>query len=240
MSLAQLQTFLAVAAKEHVTRAAGELGLSQPAVSHQLRQLEQALGLSLVERAGRGLRLTQDGRALLPLAAAVAADVKLLDEQAAALRGLMAGQLPVAASHTIGVYRLPAWLPGFLDRYPAITVQVRVANTPEAIARLRRGEVDAAFVEGPDPADELEALSIETDELIIVAGADHPLAAPPGPPDLVSELGRHRYLAREAGSGTEELAAGLLGSAYRKGPVVEFDQLDAVRSAALAGLGFAV
>ena len=229
-----------MAAEEHVSRAADELGLSQPAVSHQLRRLEQALGLSLFERAGRGMRLSQDGRALLPLASGAVDAVSRVAEEAAALRGIVAGRLPIAASHTVGIYRLPAWLPGFVGRHPNVTVQVRVVNTPEAIAALKAGEVDVAFVEGPERAGELRSLTVEADELVVVVGAAHPLAGFAGGRVPRDELLRHRYLARELGSGTEALAASLLGPAYRAGAVIELDQLDAVRAVTLAGLGFAV
>jgi DNA-binding transcriptional LysR family regulator len=234
----QLQTFAAVAAHEHVTAAAMELGLSQPAVSHQLKALQRALGLGLLERVGRRVRLSEDGKALLPVVTAALAALRTVEEVAAARRGLIAGGLAVAASNTIGIYRMPAWLTTYLERYPGIDVRVRLVNTLVAIGLLRAGEVDCALVEAPEPTPGLEEMAVEDDELVVVVSAHHPLAR--AERARASDLARHRYLARERGSGTEALAAELLGAAYRSGQVLELGQVDAVRSAVLAGLGYAV
>jgi DNA-binding transcriptional LysR family regulator len=242
VTLAQLDAFVAVASEQHVTRAARRLGLSQPAVSHQLKRLEQSLRLPLFERAGRGVRLTDAGRSLLPLAAAALSAARAVEEGAAAHRGLVAGQLFVAASNTIGIYRLPAWLAGFVEAYPGVAVRVRLVNTAEAIMALEAGEVDCALVEGPEQAEDAESLVVEADELVVVTASHHPLAAcaKQRPGEVAAALRSFRYLSREPGSGTEALAETLLGPAYRSGPVLELGQVDAVRSAALAGLGYAV
>ena len=238
VTIEQLRTFAVVAEHQHVTRAARALGLTQPAVSHQLKALERSLGLAVFERVGRGIRLTADGRALLPAVSSALAALRSVEEEAAARAGLLQGELTVAASNTIGIYRVPAWSAGFLERHPGVGLRVRTVNTREAIALLREAVVDCALVEGPDTHDGFDALGVETDELVVVAAAGHPLARH----DVVhpADLAAHRYLARERGSGTEALAAELLGPSYRAGPVLELGQVGAVRAAALAGLGFAV
>ncbi|MDA8283850.1 MAG: LysR family transcriptional regulator [Actinomycetota bacterium] len=238
LTVEQLRTFAVVAELQHVTRAAGALGLTQPAVSHQLKALERKLGLAVFERVGRGVRLTADGRALLPALSSALAALRSLEEAAAARTGLLEGELTVAASNTIGIYRVPEWSAGFLDRHPGVGLRVRTVNTHEAIGLLREAVVDCALVEGPDAHDGLEELGVGSDELVVVAAVGHPLAARSSV--LPADLAVHRYLARERGSGTEALAAELLGPAYRAGPVLELGQVDAVRAAVLAGLGFAV
>ncbi len=238
LTIEQLRTFAVVAEHQHVTRAASALGLTQPAVSHQLKALERKLGLAVFERVGRGVRLTADGRALLPAVSSALAALRSLEEAAAARAGLIEGELTVAASNTIGIYRVPAWSAGFLDRHPGVGLRVRTVNTREAIGLLRGAKVDCALVEGPDTHDGLEVLGVGTDELVVVASAGHPLAG--HGTVRTADLAAHRYLARERGSGTEALAAELLGPAYRAGPVLELGQVDAVRAAVLAGLGFAV
>jgi DNA-binding transcriptional LysR family regulator len=238
LTIEQLRAFAVVAEHQHVTRAASVLGLTQPAVSHQLKALERKLGLRVLERVGRGVRLTADGRALLPAVSSALAALRSLEEAAAARAGLLEGELSIAASNTIGIYRVPAWSAGFLDAHPGVGLRVRTVNTREAIGLLREATVDCALVEGPDTHDGLWELWVGTDELVVVAAAGHPLAARRAV--RATDLAAHRYLARERGSGTEALAADLLGPAYRAGPVLELGQVDAVRAAALAGLGFAV
>jgi DNA-binding transcriptional LysR family regulator len=207
-------------------------------VSHQLKGLERSLGLAVFERVGRGIRLTADGRALLPVVSSALSALRSVEEAAAARRGLLQGELTVAASNTIGIYRVPAWSAGFLERHPGVGLRVRTVNSHEATALLRESVVDCALVEGPDTHVGFDALGVEADELVVVAAAGHPLArlGIVHPADLAA----HRYLARERGSGTEALAAELLGPSYRAGPVLELGQVGAVRAAALAVLGFAV
>lgn len=237
-TVAQLQALVAVARHGHVTRAADELGLSQPAVSHQLRGIERVLGVPVVERVGRGIRLTAEGRALVPAAAGALAALRAVAEVAAARRGLQAGSLVIAASNSIGVYRLPGWVARFLELHPALEVRTRLVNTQEAVTLLHAAEVDCALVEGPCSTAGLEALSLGWDELVVVAAPGHPLARLPKVrgEDLVGT----RYLSREEGSGTEALASRLLGSAHHQGPVLELAHVGAVREGALAGLGYAV
>ncbi|HLI14711.1 MAG TPA: LysR family transcriptional regulator [Acidimicrobiales bacterium] len=238
ITLAQLRAFVAVARHEHVTRAAEELGCSQPAVSHQLRSLEALVGLPLLERVGRRVRLTAEGAALVPAASGVLGALRALEEVVASRRSLGSGRLRLAASNTVGIYRLPRWLAPFVARHPALEVQARLVNTARALELLERAEVDCALIEGPGECDGFEVLTIERDELVLVASSGHPLAQVA--PVTADDLAEHRYLAREDGSGTEALAAQLLGAAYRRGPVLELDQIDAVRGGVLAGIGYAV
>ena len=203
----QLRAFAAVAAHQHVTHAATELGVTQPAVSHQLKALERVLGLAVFERAGRGVRLSADGRALLPAASAALAALRSLEEAAAARTGLLEGDLTVAASNTIGIYRVPAWAAGFLEQHPSIGLQVRTVNTHDAVALLREAVVDCALVEGPGTREGLEELGIELDEVVVVVAAGHPLAGRPAVRGR--DLAAYRYLARERGSGTRPSGWGM-------------------------------
>ncbi|HZD65143.1 MAG TPA: LysR family transcriptional regulator [Acidimicrobiales bacterium] len=234
----QLQALVAVAQYGHVTRAAEALGLTQPAVSHQLRSLERVLGLPVLERVGRGVRLTDEAQALVAPAATALSALRAVEEVAAARRGLHQGSLAIAASNTIGVYRLPGWAAGFLERYPDLEVRTRLVNTQEAVALLRTAEVDCALVEGSCDTADLESLTLEWDELVVVAAATHPLARLHRVRQV--DLASHRYLAREVGSGTEAQAAKLLGPAHTGGPMLALAHVGAVREGVLAGLGYAV
>jgi DNA-binding transcriptional LysR family regulator len=238
VTLEQLHTFLSVARREHVTRAAESIHRSQAAVSEQLRLLERTLGLQLLERVGRGVRVTPAGRAIERAAGLALQAAQDLEEVAAEHRGLSTGTLAIAASNTTGVHRLPGWLASFAARHPQLDIRLRLANTAVAIDLLQRGEVDCSVVEGPFDATGLEVLVLEEDELIAVAGAGHPLAAMRrvGP----AALAVHRYLAREPGSGTESLAASVLGRAYGTSPRLELGQAEAIRAGVLGGLGYAV
>jgi DNA-binding transcriptional LysR family regulator len=238
VSVEALHTFLAVARHGHVTRAAAAIHVSQGAVSQQVRRLEAVLGVDLLERVGRGVRLTEAGRAVAAAAGTAVSAIRAVEETAAAFRGLEAGSVEVAASNTVGIHRAPAWIAGFLAERPAVAVRLRLANTADALASLLAGEVDLALVEGAVPGAGVEVLALERDELVLVVAAGHPLAGlrRVGRRDLA----RHRYIAREGGSGTEALARRVVGAAYREGPVLELGHLEAVRAGVAAGLGYAV
>jgi DNA-binding transcriptional LysR family regulator len=238
VTLEQLHTFLTVARLEHVTRAAEAIHLSQAAVSEQVRLLERTLGLQLLERSGRGVRVTPAGRAVERAAGPALRAARDVEQVAAEHRGLRMGRLDIAASSTTGVHRLPGWLAGFAAVHPGLDIRLRLANTAVAVDQLRRGEVDCAVVEGPFDGSGLEVLVLEEDQLIAVAGAAHPLAALRRV--TRAALAGHRYLAREPGSGTEALAAQVLGSAYGRSPSLELGQAEAIRAGVLSGLGYAV
>lgn len=237
-SYEQLRALVAFAECGTVTAAAELLGVSQPALSQRLRGLEERLGVALVEPVGRTLRLTEPGRAILAAARQALDALQRLEDVAVSRRTLTGGVLHVAASNTTGLYRLPGWLAGFVDGHPQIRAIVRLTNTTEAVADLEDYRADLALVEGPCHTAHVEQLVLEHDRLSVVAAAGHPLAAFPVVP--LERLATERYLARESGSGTEALAAELLGPAYRCGSVLELGQVDAVKAGLLAGLGYAV
>ncbi len=238
VSVEQLHTFAAVARAGHITRAARAIHLSQGAVSQQVQRLEAALGVSLIERVGRGIRLTEAGRAVGAAAGGAVAAIRAVESTAAAFRGLAEGGIVICASNTVGIHRAPVWLSGYLDAHPAVQVRLQLRNSAAALGQLAAGEADLALVEGTvDPAG-VDTLLLERDELLLVAASDHPLARLTHVAG--DDLRRHRYLAREDGSGTEALARDVIGPAYRTGPVLELGHLEAVRAGVRAGLGYAV
>jgi DNA-binding transcriptional LysR family regulator len=237
VTLDQLHTFVALARLENATRAAEALHLSQGAVSQQIKLLERTLEVGLFEHSRRRLRLTDAGRRIAELAAAVLNDARAVEDVPNALRGLTAGGVSVVATGVMGIYRLPRWLARFIDEHPAVEISIRLANTADALAALADGSADCAVVGGQVRGKQFETIQLAESELVVVAARGHRLA---GARVSLNTLVGHRYLARESGSATEILAPAVLGKAYRSGPVLELGRLEAVRAAALAGLGYAV
>ena len=220
-----------------VTRAAEALHVAQPAVTQRLRRLERELGTSLVERRGRILRLTDTGRAVLPLARQV---LQLLDRIPAAImevQGLLRGELIVGASTTVGEFVLPKRLGPFGRAYPHIAVRLWIDNTERTAERVLDHSLSLAFV-GLRPAHTaLVILPFVRDEIMLVAAAKHPLAGRRVPVDA---LGRTRLLLREEGSATRALAVTALARCgVRTESLKEFGSNAALRTAALAGYGVA-
>lgn len=238
VTLEQLHTFVAVARREHIRAAAEEIPLSQGAVSQQVQLLERTLGVPLLERTGRRVRVTAIGREVEQAAAAALSAARQVEDVAAEHRGLERGSIAIAASSAAGVYRLPPWIASFVERHPAVGIQLELDTTPGAIARVLLGEADLAVVEGPFEEPAVETIVLDRDELLLVTASGHPLAARRRI-DAVA-LRRYRYLSRARGAATETLAARLVGSAYGDSPILELGQVDAVRAGVLAGLGYAV
>jgi DNA-binding transcriptional LysR family regulator len=200
MTLEQLRIFVAVAERQHLTRAADALHLSPSAVSAALRTLEQRYGARLFDRVGRGIELTETGRHLLPEArqalAAVAAAELALTERGGALKG----RLAVAASQTVSAYWLPRPMLRFHATHPGVALDLAIGNTETVTRAVRDGTADLGFIEGEIDEPALAARLVAADRLVIVTAPDHPWAAGPAP--TPSELAAGRWILRERGSGT--------------------------------------
>ncbi|HWU72599.1 MAG TPA: LysR family transcriptional regulator [Sphingomonas sp.] len=199
MTLEQLRIFVAVAEREHVTRASEHLRLAQSAVSYAITQLEQEFGVGLFDRVGRRIELTDSGRVLLEEARSVLGRAAATRERMLDLAGLRQGVLRVHASHTIASYWLPARLNGFNERHPEIQLSITIANTTEIYRMLRSGEASLGLVEGDLPATDLLSDVVALDQLVLVVAPDHAWAASPPRP---AELYNSAWVSREEGSGT--------------------------------------
>lgn len=238
MTFEQLSIFVAVAEREHLTRAAEVLHLTPSAVSSALRALETFYGVALFDRVGRGLRLNENGRFFLPEAKAVLARAEGARLALAELGGLQRGRLAVAASQTIAAYWLPPVMMRFHALFPGIDLTLTVGNTRTVSEAVLAGEADLGFVEGHVDSAALASEKVADDALFIVVGAGHPWADGRAltPRALVDET---NWVLRERGSGTRSefeaaLAAGGVGTEDLH-VVLELPSNEAVLSAVRAG-----
>src|ERR1700722_14224888 len=148
MTLEQLRLFVAVAEREHVTRAAAVLHRTQSAVSAAVAGLEQQSGVTLFHRVGRRVVLTEEGRVFLAEARAVLAQTDAAERALADLAGMKRGNLSVMASQTIASYWLPPKLVAFRARHPQVMVKVLAGNTAEVAEAVADGRVEIGLVEG--------------------------------------------------------------------------------------------
>jgi DNA-binding transcriptional LysR family regulator len=236
-TLEQLRTFVAVAETEHVSKAAASLFLTQGAVTQQLRHFEDALGLQLMERAGRGVRLTDAGRALATACKAALRAVETVEDTARSMKALESGSLDLGASPTCASYYLPARLSVFAARYPAVKLTVTVEPSAAIGALVLAGALDCAVIEGP-PAPGLTAVVLARDEIVLVAHRDHPLSSLPRV--TPAHLGKYRFVGRGPGWAGEQNIRKILGRAYDESEVLNLGHPEYVRAAAIAGLGYAV
>jgi DNA-binding transcriptional LysR family regulator len=203
MTLEQLRIFIAVAEKQHVTQAAGELNLTQSATSAAIAALEARYGVKLFDRIGRGIVLTQTGRDFLIEARAVVARAKAAAQVLSDLAGLKRGSLALAASQTVANYWLPARIQTFKKAHPGIDLHVTIANTEQVAQTVHQGSVDLGFVEGQVDDPVLAIRKIDGDSLVIVVGMSHPWVGQVRiTPNRLTGSG---WILREPGSGTRSM-----------------------------------
>lgn len=236
-TLEQLAAFVAVVEKGNVTRAAESLHLSQSTVTHHLKSFQQVLGVRLLEQVGRSVRPTDAGREFGASARSAHRALLDLNDSARSLSNVETGLIRIAASQTTVSHYLPSVLAEFLQGRLGLIVQVVPGNTTQVCEMVATAELDLGLIEGPLTSSRLVEQLLVRDEVVMVVANEHPLARHQrfSRRDLLTA----RYLAREAGSGTELLAEAMLGKLYHMIPRIELGQMDAVRAAVYAGLGFA-
>jgi len=235
-SLEQVRSFVAVAEHEHISKAAASLFLTQGAVTQQVRHFERAMGLQLLERDGRGIRLTDAGRTLAVACRAALRSMQVLEDTAESMKSLQAGSLDLGASPTCATYYVPSRLAEFAKQHAGIKLSMTVAPSADLNGQVLAGALDCALIEGePDP--ELLAVVLDHDELILVAHRDHPLAA------LLrvtsADLAQHRYIGRVPTWAAERSVRDILGEAFDHTDTLNLGHPEYVRAAVLAGLGYA-
>ena len=181
LDLRRLLVLRAVARHGSLSAAARQLGYTQPAVTHHIRRLEREVGTPLVTRAGRGIRLTEAGQALVSHADAVSARLAAAEEQVAAIAGLRAGRVRLASFPSSSAALIPAALARLRARQPLLEVSLVEAEPPSSLALLRRGDCDLALTfEYPggatDQGEDVTKVPLLTDRLLAVLPAGHPLA----------------------------------------------------------------
>jgi DNA-binding transcriptional LysR family regulator len=176
MELRQLEYFVAVAEEANFTRAAARVHISQSGVSAQIRQLEQDLGATLLDRSGRTARVTTAGAAALDRARGVLAAVDALRQAVDEVNGLLRGRLVVGMVTACTVTPLFDALAAFHVAHPGVDISLIEDNSDRLIERVRSGTVDVALVGASGTAPfELEALPIVSERLVASVPFDHPL-----------------------------------------------------------------
>ena len=240
MTLEQLRIFVAVAGRQHVTRAAEALNVTQSAVSASIAALEVRHGAKLFHRVGRGIALTEAGTLFLVEAQAVLARAAAAELVLSELGGLQRGTLLVQASQTIASYWLPRHLVAFRRAYPGIAIALTIGNTAQVAAAITQGLAELGFVEGTVDDPSLDSKVVARDQLVIVVGPSHDWAQP-GAAVTPQHLADGEWVMREAGSGTRsvfEAALTDLGVAPATLRVtLELPSNESVRAAVEAGMG---
>ena len=234
-TLKQMLTFIEVARDRSVSKAAARLFVTQPAGSMQLRQLEDAFGLPLVEPSGRNIQLTQAGEEFLTHAIAAVSQFRNLEASMAEHVGLKKGRIELAVVST-AKYFVPMLLVRFARQVPGIEIKLHIDNRENILARLARNEADLVIMGRAPTTLDCVATAFATNPMGIVCAPDHPLSRRKR---ASFELLRdHGFVVREQGSGTRAAMERLF--AQHDVPlkvVMEMPSNETIKQAVMAGMG---
>ena len=232
----RLRVFRTVAEQLSFRKAAEKLFLTQPAVTLQIKALEDDLGVRLFDRAGGRVSLTRQGALLLGHAQKIAAITSEAEQELAAGEGQLSGELALGVSTTIAQYVLPRLIGAFLAEHPRVQLRLHSGNTEEMVQLLLEDKVSISLIEGPARHREVRTEPFMEDELVLIAG--------PGFEN--DRISRQDFLAstllmREQGSGSRRVVETALEQAGFRlklfKSVMHLDSTEAIKSAVEAGLG---
>jgi LysR family transcriptional activator of glutamate synthase operon len=244
--LRQFEYFDAVARSGSFRRAATALSVTEPALSQGIKQLETELGLILLERSRRGVRMTPAGEILLTRARRVVREIEAARREMAELAGLKQGSLIIGAlTSATGIVNLPALLASFNERHPGLDLQVQQHRMEALIGRLLAGEVDVGLIlqphGGADVPEEVELVPIFVTELRAVVRPDHPLAA--NSSVQLSQLADQRLILNGTGSGSRLIVWDEMARLRLRPRVAPIEVTDAAMAVGMVaeglGVGFA-
>ncbi|MFZ7089368.1 LysR family transcriptional regulator [Curtobacterium sp. RRHDQ10] len=239
MDLDTLDVLQRVAESGSLSMAAGQLGITQQAVSARIAAAERLVGVQLVIRSSSGSRLTDAGVTMMELARPVLDAAARLEAGVHALR-LPSGTITVAASQTIAELMLPEWLLRSRRTAPEISVRLLAGNSTDVIGHVRTGAADIGFVEGPHVPVDLHAVPVADDELTVVVAPEHPWAAAAS--ITAATVASTPLLVREQGSGTRAVVEAWLGeqALTMAEPAAQLDTTAVIRANVRSGVAPAV
>ncbi|WP_018879866.1 LysR family transcriptional regulator [Thioalkalivibrio sp. ALE9] len=238
----RLQVFLTVARLLSFTRAAEVLHMTQPAVTFQVRQLEEQLDTRLFDRNHNRVTLTDAGRLVQRYAERIFDTYGELEAALRELKGANGGALVIGASTTVAEYMLPALLGAFRREHPDIGIRLRVGNTESVVLMVEEGSVDLGIVEAPVTHRSLQVQPCLVDQLRLIVPPDHELATRESV--RVADFIERPFICREEGSGTREVIMEYLGRAgYDRSSLrgcMELGSSEAIKGAVVARMGLSV
>ncbi len=246
MSDRRLQVFHAVARLLSFTKAADVLHMTQPAVTFQIRQLEDQFDTRLFDRAHNKVTLTEAGHLIFEYTERIFEQYAEMENAVKELTGNFSASLVLGASTTISEYMLPALLGKYKVKNPEVRLRLRVSNTDGIVSMVENNVIDLGIVEGPVTNKNLVAEVCRTDDLVVVVPAGHELAsyADRGESISIETVLEHPYICREQGSGTREVIMDYLRERGLEMKMLkaclELGSPEAIKGAVEAGMGISI
>ncbi|BAZ93562.1 LysR family transcriptional regulator [Thiohalobacter sp. COW1] len=238
----RLQVFHTVARLLSFTKAAETLHMTQPAVTFQVRQLEEHFNTRLFDRTHNRISLTEAGRRVFEYSDRIFDLYNDMENAVREMTGDISGVVMIGASTTIAEYMLPALLGDFRNKYPDVNVQLRVSNTDGIVSMVENNIIDLGVVEAPVTNKNLVVEICRMDELVAIVPPSHPLAK--NKVVKIEDMLKYPYICREEGSGTREVISEYLGQAGVNmtdiSVCMELGSPEAVKGAVEAAMGVSI
>jgi DNA-binding transcriptional LysR family regulator len=238
----RLQVFHTVARLLSFTKAAEALHMTQPAVTFQVRQLEEYFNTRLFDRTHNRITLTEVGDKVYEYAEKIFEQYALMENTVKEMTGDINGVLMIGASTTIAEYMLPILLGDFKIKYPEVRIRLRVSNTDEIVSMVESNTIDLGVVEAPVANKSLVVTLCRMDQLVAIVPPNHPLSQVQEV--SVKELVSYPYISREEGSGTREVINEYFNRAnlsfYDLNIVMELGSPEAIKGAVASGMGVSI
>lgn len=238
LTLRQLKIFEAVARHLSFSKAAAELHLTQPAVSMQVRQLEESVGLPLTEQMGKKIFLTEAGREVFYASQNITAQLGDLGAALTQLKGVESGQFNIAVTSTVNAVATDL-LAQFRGAHPQVSIHLDVSNRESVLSQLAANRIDLAIMGQVPEGLELEAIRFMDNPLVVIAPPDHPLTRKKR--ITAHDLASESFLVRETGSGTRGAMERFFAAKELEiRTSMEMSSNEAVKHAVQAGLGLGI
>ncbi len=242
MSDRRLHVFHTVAGVLSFTKAAEKLNMTQPAVTFQVRQLEEDFNTRLFDRGHNKINLTKAGEVVYSYADRIFDLYGEMQESVKRLTGDKSGNITIGASTTIAEYMLPALLGDFKEKFPDVKIKLKVANTTGIVTMVEDNAIDLGIVEGDINNKLLLAEACQIDKMVVIASPEHELSKRSSL--NTSELLEHPFIFREGGSGTRSVIENYLHDAgYESSQLniaLELGSTEAIKGAVEAGMGISI
>jgi len=238
----RLQVFHTVARLLSFTKAAETLHMTQPAVTFQVRQLEEHFNTRLFDRTHNRISLTDAGRRVFEFADKIFEHYNEMENAVREVTGEVSGALTLGASTTIAEYMLPALLGNFKAKYPDVNIHLKVANSEGIVSMVENNVIDLGVVEAPVSNKNLVVEVCRNDQLVLAVPPKHPLAGSESV--AINQLMDYPYICREEGSGTREVINDFIISTGSKesslNVSMELGSPEAIKGAIEAGMGISI
>jgi len=239
MDIQSIKAFITVSETGSFSRAAESLFLTQPAISKRIQTLEHALGITLFDRIGKSVRLTEAGHALLPSCRRILDEIAESQRIISNLRQSTSGILSLATSHHIGLHRLPPVLREFASSYPDVELKLSFMDSEQACRQIINGTIEVAIITLPvEGNDRLELKPVWHDPLCIAVSRQHALASETS--CTIKRLLKYAAILPSRGTYTRQLIDDALGLDASVNTLLETHYLETIKAMVKTGLGWSM